>query len=166
MTRASLVFVVFAACHNTPATPPATPAPDPHAAIVDSLVGVWTGNAIGTPFGDFPFALAFDRTPSGAVHGRLDGTPGMYLDFTFDRAKLVEEGAIPSLGKQTHTLAATTGSHWADSTLDVDVAVTAESLVMTTLVRGKPHAVFRMQRQIGARAAKVREAIAARAHSE
>jgi hypothetical protein len=162
MTRASLAFVAFAACHNAPATPP----PDPHAVIVDHLVGVWTGDAIGTPFGDFRFALAFDRTPAGAVHARLDGTPGMYLDFTFDRDKLVEEGAIPNVGKQTHTLAAVRDTHWADPTLDVDVALTGDSLVMTTLVRGKPHAVFRMRRQTGAVAAKVREAIAARAHSE
>jgi len=162
MTRASIVFVAIAACHNAPATPP----PDPHAVIVDNLVGVWTGNAIGTPFGDFPFALAFDRKPTGVVHARLDGTPGMYLDFTFDRGKLVEEGAIPNVGTQTHTLVATTGTHWADASVDVDVAVTGDALVMTTLIRGKPHAVFRMQRQTGATAAKVREAIAARAHSE
>jgi hypothetical protein len=159
MTRATLVFVVLAACHHAPPR-------DPHLTIVDNLVGVWTGNAIGTPFGDFPFALAFDRKPPGVVHARLDGTPGMYLDFTFGDNALVEEGAIPNVGTQTHTLVAVNGTHWADASVDVDVALTGDTLVMTTLVHGKPHAVFRMQRQTGAVAAKVREAIAARAHSE
>src|SRR5262249_37019867 len=65
---------------------PAAPAPAAlHTAAVAELVGVWQGRALGTPFGDFPFAIAFDREAGGDVHGRLDGGPGMYLDFRFRR---------------------------------------------------------------------------------
>src|SRR5262245_41177153 len=114
-----VAILAVAACHQTPAVvapPPATvppppPAADPHAATVDALVGVWAGKAIGTPYGDFPFALAFDRRADGAVHGHIESRPGMYLDFTFRRAGgawvLDEEGAIPNVGTQRHTLAAT-----------------------------------------------------------
>lgn len=138
-------LVLLAACHSATPTPP-----DPHAQIVDHLVGTWAGQAKGTPFGDFTFRLAFARRSDGAVHARLDGGGGMYLDFTFRHATagwmLVEEGAIPSVGTQTHTLAPAGDTHWTDATLDVDLRVTADTLAWTTLVRGKPHAVFALHR--------------------
>jgi len=140
-----LLVALLVACH-----PQAPQPPDPHAQIVDGLVGTWAGEAKGTPFGDFNFKLAFARQPDGAVHARLDGGGGMYLDFTFRRAAagwmLVEEGAIPKLGTQSHTLAPVAGTRWADGTLDVDLRVSPTTLAWTTLVRGKPHAVFELHR--------------------
>ena len=163
MTRA-LVVIVIAACSNPPAPAPPVPV-DPHVATIDHLVGVWAGQAIGTPFGDFRFGIAFDRKPAGSVHGRLDGAPGMYLDFTFARGALVETGAIPSLGVQTHTLAAAAGTHWHDDTVDVDLQITGDQLVWTTSIRGTKHSEFRMQRETGDDAVAVRRAIATRLNS-
>ena len=109
-TLVSILFAILAtACtsgphHPVAAAPPPRVVPrDAHAVAVDDLVGVWRGTALGTPFGDFPFAITFDREPTGDVHGRLAGRPGMYLDFRFHRDRsrwvLIEEGAIPELGK-------------------------------------------------------------------
>src|SRR5262245_44368215 len=122
----SILFAILAtACsggaHHPVATAPPPPPPPPpvvtrdvHAAAVDDLVGVWRGNAHGTPFGDFPFAITFDREPTGDVHGRLQARPGLYLDFRFHRDQsrwvLIEEGAIPHVGPQSDTLAPVPGA--------------------------------------------------------
>src|ERR1043165_3522854 len=87
----SILFAVLAtACssevqHPAAAPPPRVVTPDVHAAAVGDLVGVWRGTAHGTPFGDFPFAITFDREPTGDVHGHFQARPGMYLDFRFHR---------------------------------------------------------------------------------
>jgi hypothetical protein len=136
------------ACHETPVAAPSPAHVDPRVATVDALVGKWRGKAEGTPLGDFPIGLTFARDSDRSVHARLDDGHGMYLDFRFmPDGKLFEEGAIPSVGKQAHTLVPVAGAtRWSDSDVDLDVALTGDSLVMTTTLHGKPHAVFRMQR--------------------
>jgi len=179
-TLVSILFAILAtACSSGPPHPVAAAPPprvvprDAHAVAVDDLVGVWRGTALGTPFGDFPFAITFDREPTGDVHGRLDGRPGMYLDFRFHRDRsrwvLIEEGAIPELGKQSGTLApvpgATAPARWTDGDpahLAVALAVTADALEWTTTIDGKPHAVFKMARARGEAAEQIRQAIARR----
>jgi hypothetical protein len=177
-TLVSILFAILAtACSSGPhhpvaaAPPPRVVPRDVHAVAVDDLVGVWRGTALGTPFGDFPFAITFDREPTGDVHGRLAGRPGMYLDFRFHRDRsrwvLIEEGAIPELGKQSGTLApvpgATAPARWTDGDpahLAVALAVTADALEWTTTIDGKPHAVFKMARARGEAAEQIRQAIA------
>jgi len=175
----SILFAMLAtscsggAQHPVAATPaasrPAPPPPDAHDTAVADLVGVWQGKALGTPFGDFPFAITFDREPTGDVHGRLQGKPGMYLDFRFHREPtrwvLIEEGAIPEIGKQNETLAPVPGTPvlWTDGNpahLAVALAVTADALEWTTTIDGKPHAVFKMARARGEAAEQIRQAIA------
>src|SRR5262245_3271201 len=132
------------ASRTAAAAPAPAAAADAHATTVANLIGVWQGKALGTPFGDFPFAIAFDREPSGAVHGRLDGGPGMYLDFRFHRDGarwlLTEAGALPDVGTQTHTLSPGAGNptRWttADpSVLVVELAIDGDALAMTTTLR-------------------------------
>jgi hypothetical protein len=135
--------------------------PLPHAAVVARLVGVWVGMAEGTPLGDIRFPLAFDREPDGSVHARTDDGKGMYLDFRFvERGGawlLVEEGEIPSVGKQTHTLSPVpNATRWSDKDVDVLVAIDGDTLVMTTAVHGKPHATFRLQRKSGPEGEQIR----------
>jgi hypothetical protein len=174
--NAILVSLLVAACsggahHPITATPATTPSPtsapagDPHATAVDNLVGVWQGRAIGTPFGDFPFAIAFDREPTGDVHGRLEVGPDMYLDFRFHRDAgrwlLLESGALPDVGTQSGTLAPVAGTptRWTDGDpahLAVTLAVDAERLVWTTTIEGKPHAVFQLARARGETAERIR----------
>jgi hypothetical protein len=153
---------------------PAPPAPAPlaasavHAAAVDNLVGIWMGEALDTPFGDFGFAITFDREPGGDVHGRLQQNPKTYLDFRFQRRGdawvLVEEGSLTG-EVQTHTLLPVAGAaaRWSVGTpeyLTVELAVDQESLVWTTVLSGSQHAKFDMKRARGEVAEKVREAIA------
>jgi hypothetical protein len=163
------------ACQPSPqppavSAPAAKPArPSPHAAAVAELVGVWLGMAEGTPFGDIRFALAFDRDPDGSVHARTDDGKGMYLDFRFVERDgawlLVEEGQIPSLGKQTHTLLpAPNETRWADKDVDVLVAVHGDTFVMTTAVHGKPHATFKLQRKSGPEGDGIRAQLAKQAN--
>jgi hypothetical protein len=176
----STLFAILATACSGGAHPPvaaALPPPvvtrDVHAAAVDDLVGVWRGTAVGTPFGDFPFAITFDREPTGDVHGRLQARPGMYLDFRFHRDQsrwvLIEEGAIPDVGTQSGTLAPVPGTaapaRWTDGDpghLAVALAVTADALEWTTTIDGKPHAVFKMARARGEAAEQIRQAIARR----
>jgi hypothetical protein len=152
-TRFIALAALVTACAGTP-KPVAGPTPHDHA--VEALVGSWAGHARGTPFGDFPMAIAFDRDGAG-VHGRLDNGQGMYLDFRFQREAgrwlLVEEGAIPGAGTQHSTLApvaAAGAPRWADradpSRLAVAFAVDADTLTMTTTLHGAPHAVFELRR--------------------
>ena len=152
MQTSRLALVLIAACAG-----PRSPAPpSPHDRAVAGLVGSWAGHARGTPFGDFPMAIAFDRDGTG-IHGRLDNGHGMYLDFRFQREGgrwlLVEEGAIPGAGAQHSTLApvaAAGAPRWADrddpSRLAVAFAVDADTLTMTTTLHGAPHAVFELRR--------------------
>jgi hypothetical protein len=179
--HAILLSILVAACAGSPpqraSAPIAPPAPaaaklDAHAAAVAGLVGVWQGNAIGTPMGDFPFAIAFDRDPSGAVHGRLDGAPGMYLEFRFhlDQARWVldETGAIPNVGTQSDSLAPVPGeaAHWSDGEpahLAVVLSIANDQLEWTTTIDGKPHSVFKMSRVRGEAEGRIREALARRA---
>ena len=154
----------FLACHS----PRNARAPSvPGAATVAQITGVWAGRAEGTPFGDFPFALAFEREGDGSIHARTDDGKGMYLDFRFvERAGawvLVEVGQIPQLGKQTHTLAATDATHWTDKDVDVALSVTGDALVMTTAIHGKAHATFTLQRKTGAEAEQIRAMLAKQA---
>jgi hypothetical protein len=152
MQRTTVFCVVFAAaCAGSPRTRAA--APDPHAQAVSQLVGRWEGKALGTPFGDFPFAIAFDREPGGDVHGRLDGGGGMYLDFRFHREagawRLIQSGQIPGVGARTSTLLPVGDTQWvvhAPKNLAVDLDVDATTLVMTTTLDGKKHAVFQLAR--------------------
>lgn len=156
-----LMLLALAACHT--ASRPPTP-PDPHEAIVTDLVGVWSGDAEGTPFGDFKLALDFTRLPDGSVHSRLDAGPGMYLDFVFHKAAggwlLTEEGAIPKLGVQKHTLGPAPAGEWVDGDLHVALAMTGDALVWTTSMHGKPHAVFRLHKAHGPAVEQIRQAIA------
>jgi hypothetical protein len=167
MKTSLAALLVVAACHK-PAVVVVSPPPvaDPHAAAVDALVGVWFGKAVATPYGDMPFALAFDRQPDGAVHAHTDDGKGLYLDFTFHHVDagwvLDENGAAPGVGTQAHTLAATGATHWSDRDVDVDVAVAGDALVMTTSVRGKPHGRFELTRKSGAEGAHIREFLAHR----
>jgi len=177
MSRAFLVAAVVACSCSSPPRGPVAPAPavapaaapvaaiDPHATTVDHLAGVWVGKAIGTPYGDFPMAIEFAPVAGGAVHGHLEAAPGNYLDFTFDHDKLVEEGAVPSLGVQTHTLRPAGPDHWRDDTVDVDLRITGDALVWTTSVRGKTHSRFELARKTGDEAIAVRQAIARRNQS-
>jgi len=124
----------------------------PGAATVAHITGTWVGMAEGTPLGDMPFALAFARDADGSVHARADDGKGMYLDFRFVQRPgtwvLVEEGAIPSIGVQTHTLTPDGAAHWRDKDVDVALDVTGDVLVMATTVRGKPHATFKLKRRV------------------
>jgi hypothetical protein len=162
------------ACHpsSSGAPAPSTPAPKPAAAartsVIDRLVGVWAGTAEGTPFGDIPFALAFDRDADGSIHARTDDGKGTYLDFRFierdGKWLLVEEGAIPRLGTQTHTLApAEHEQRWSDKDIDVVLAIANDRLVMTTTLRGAPHATFRLQRKTGVEGEQIRAQLAKQA---
>src|SRR5689334_2138268 len=102
MTKHIVILLVsLAACGSEPHPTTTTPvaAADPHADAVDHIVGAWQGQVLGTPMGDFPFAIAFDREPTGDIHGRADNGGGMYLDFRFHKVgpmwTLIEEGALP-----------------------------------------------------------------------
>jgi len=153
---------LLAGCHAAP--PAAAVRPDPRAALVASLAGVWKGRAEGTPFGDFPMALDFARRPDGALHARLASGPDFFLDFTFHRRDgawlLTEQGALPKVGVQQHTLAPSRASAWSDAELDVELATVGGALIWTTVVRGKPHSVFRLHKVEGAEAAQIRAALA------
>src|SRR5215212_3795067 len=190
----SLVLSLFAGCVSGAARPEAASPPaaavnatppaaapaslaNPHGRAVADLVGVWAGDAIGTPRGDFPFAIAFDREAGGDVHGRIDDGRGMYLDFRFHRDGarwlLVEEGEIPGAGRQARTLVPAAGGNaprWIaerspgsgaqprgiaePAHVTVELAIDAGALVMTTTVGGERHAVFRLQRARGEAAAR------------
>ncbi len=150
------------------------PPPALHARAVADLVGVWAGQATRTPLGPFPMALAFDRTADGAVHTRLDGADGMYLDFRFHRDGeswlLTEEGYLPGLGAQKHVLIPVpggAGARWVDrenaGVLAVDIDVDRRTLRFATRLRGKDHARFELGRMEGKAADEVRARIAASA---
>src|SRR5689334_11372724 len=148
---AVVTAAVVTACAGTPAKTPAPTTPagpvavaDPHATAVDGLVGAWQGQVLGTPLGDFPFAIAFEREASGDVHGRADNGGGMYLDFRFHKLgptwTLTEEGALPDVGTQTHTLVPAPngddGVRWVDrddpTYVEIGVALVNDDLVLTT----------------------------------
>ena len=112
-----------------------------------------------SPIGPFPFAIDFAREPAtGDVHGRAE-RDGMFLDFRFHKAGpkwlLVEDGEIPGVGRQTHTLVPAdpgpAGPRWvtADDPSYVDVAfdLRGDSLVLTAKIHGEPHAVFELLRR-------------------
>ena len=110
--KSIFLLAVIAACSAEPAPAhPVAPA-DPHEAIVTRLVGVWSGTAEGTPYGDFPMGLAFERRADGSVHARLDGQPGQYLGFVFHHRDgawvLTEEGvtfpALPSTRRRADAM--------------------------------------------------------------
>ncbi|MFN0252294.1 MAG: hypothetical protein ACKV2T_35795 [Kofleriaceae bacterium] len=153
------------------ATPPPVATTSVHAATAENLVGVWMGDALGTPFGDFRFAMVFDREPGGDIHARIQQSPTMYLDFRFQRRGdtwvLVEEGSLTG-EPQTHTLLPIAGSvaRWSvgePAFLVVELAVDDESLDWRTWLSGTEHARFQMKRVRGDDAEKVRQAIARRA---
>jgi hypothetical protein len=168
-----MLLALFVACHTpspaehypeAPVAPPPVAPADPHEGLVTSLVGVWSGTAEGTPLGDFRFALDFVRQPDGSVHTRLNNGPDMYLDFLFHKRDgawlLTEEGAIPQLGVQKHTLVAAPTGDWADGDLHVALAITGDAMVWTTTMHGKPHAVFHLQKAHGPAVEQIRQAIA------
>jgi hypothetical protein len=149
-----LLLTVVAGCAS-PA--PVAPAPDPHAGVVESLVGAWAGEA-DTPIGDLPFAIEFVREADGSVHGRAEQGPGMYLDFHFradgGRWVLHEAGELPGAGVQRHVLvpAGADGgaARWttADpSYLAVTIGVDGDAMSFVTTVRGEDHAAFRLRRR-------------------
>jgi hypothetical protein len=154
-------IAVLAACAPSSGTPPAQPVEpiDRGQTIVSGLVGAWQGRAEGTPMGDFPMALRFAAEPDGAVHARLDGEGGMYLDFRFHRAGttwlLTEQGAIPKLGVQSHTLMPTGPGVWSDQDVRVEVDERGDRVTWSTSVHGRPHAVFHLVRQQSATSAAV-----------
>jgi hypothetical protein len=155
-----ILLAFLAACH---ASRPTTP-PDPHETIVTNLVGVWSGAAEATPYGGFRMALDFDRRPDGSVHTRFDGGSGMYLDFVFHRRNgswvLTEEGVIPNVGVQKHTLTPAPGGEWVDGELRVALAMTGDAMVWTTTNHGTPHSVFRLHKAHGPAVEQIRQAIA------
>jgi hypothetical protein len=172
-----VLFVLPAACDRPAPSPrtavprPRATRPSPHESAVAQLVGVWLGDTARSPLGRFPMALAFDRGADGAVHTRFVGDGGMYLDFRFhregDRWLLTEEGYLPDLGTQAHTLvpaAGGPGARWVDrddaSMLVVDVVVDRRTMRMDTRLRGKDHARFVLRRVEGEKAKQVRAAIA------
>jgi hypothetical protein len=148
---------------------PARPAPASHERAVEALVGVWAGKAIGTPMGELPLAIAFDREAGGDVHGRVDDGRGRYLDFRFHRDGarwlLLEEGQLPGVGRQALTMVPVpaAAARWVDDgagAFAVELTVEAEAMVMTTTRRGERHAEFRLQRARGETADRIRHAIA------
>ena len=145
-----LLMTILIACHAPSQSSAPPPPADAHATTVASLVGTWQGMAEGTPYGSFPLRLAFDRRPDGSVHTHLNGGPGMYLDFVFHqqagRWLLTEEGAVPGVGTQRHTLAPVAAGEWVDGELRVALAMRDDTLVWTTVNQGKPHAVFRLRK--------------------
>jgi hypothetical protein len=145
-----LPVALLVACHSAPQLSSQALPQDPHATTIANLVGTWQGVAEGTPYGNFPLRLAFDRRRDGSVHTHLNGGPGMYLDFVFHlqggRWLLTEEGAVPGVGVQRHTLAPMTAGDWVDGELRVALAMTGDALVWTTTNHGKPHAVFRLRK--------------------
>ena len=178
-----VIAVAFlTACHATPASPaaPAAPAsqlppaaaaaalpaspPDPNETLVASLVGVWAGAAEGTPYGNFPIAFEFVRQPDGSVHTHLENESGMSLDFLFHRPGgawiLTEEGVIPQVGVQKHTLTPAPGAAWVDGDLRVALAMTGDAMVWTTTRQGTPHVVFRLRKATGPAAEQIRQRIA------
>ena len=124
----------------------------PSSNTVDQIVGTWVGKG-DTPFGEMPIALDFKRV-GGDVHARM-GDAETYLDFRFHRDGetwlLTEEGQFPGLGVLRHTLAPRGDATWADKDLVVAFELTASTLVMTTTLRGEPHATFRLSRAAGAK---------------
>jgi hypothetical protein len=159
-----LLLVACGSSRTEPAPSPPPP-PDPHAAAVAGLVGgLWAGEISQSPVGPIPFAIEFSREPDGDVHGRAE-RDGMFLDFRFQKAGetwvLVEDGQIPGVGRQTHTLEPAApgpaGPRWvtADdpSYVDVAFAVDGDRLVLTAKVHGEPHAVFELLRRGPAAAA-------------
>ena len=135
----------IAACGSTQEAPV-------HANVVQQLVGNWVGKG-DTPLGEMPIALDFKREGKD-VHARLGGGD-MYLDFRFhrdgERWLLTEEGKFPGLGVQRHTLVPTGATaRWVDrqdaKLLEVQLDLRGADLVMTTLLRGEPHATFRLSR--------------------
>jgi hypothetical protein len=137
------------------------------------MVGVWLGTAVDSPMGDFPVAFAFDRDAAGDVHARLDDGRGMYLDFRFHRAggawQLIEEGSIPGVGVQRHTLVPdpTAGTaRWVDQAdpalLSITVGGTGDRVEWTTVLRGEPHVGFALERKVGPEAEQIRAALARR----
>lgn len=150
------IAIATAACAE-PAAPPTAP-PSAHQRAATDLVGRWRGQATETPFGPFPFEIEFAREADDAVHGRLDNGQGMYLDFRFHRDRtgwaLTEEGAIPNVGVQKHTLIPAgdgpDGVRWEvpgkPGYMDVALAVDARAFKMVTRLHGKVHAVFELQR--------------------
>jgi hypothetical protein len=98
-----------AAAAPAPAPAALAPALDPHGRAVDTLLGVWSGTVTGEPLGEIPFAIAFDREPSGDVHGGIDDGRGTSIDLRFHRDggrwMLTEQASLPGVGEQTKTLA-------------------------------------------------------------
>jgi hypothetical protein len=148
MTRSFLLMAVLGACYSS--SQHSTTRPDPQATTMASLVGTWQGMAEGTPYGSFRLRLAFDRRSDGSVHTHLNGGPGMYLDFVFHRQAgqwlLTEEGAVPGIGTQRHTLTPAGDGIWVDGELRVALAMQGDGLLWTTTNQGKPHAVFRLRK--------------------
>lgn len=158
MQRPIAIIVSLAASSSCTSTEPARSsvptqpaARDAHGETVATLPGHWRGQAVGTPFGDFPFEIVFERQPDGDVHGRLAADDN-YLDFRFHKVgaswQLLEEGKLGPVA-QRHTLLPVAGdrAQWADGkVLVVDFTIDHEALVMTTHLRGKPHAEFRLAR--------------------
>ncbi len=170
----SLLLSLSACAGPAPARHADRQPPAPHARAVADLVGVWAGQATRTPFGAFPMALAFDRTADGAVHTRLVGAKGMYLDFRFHRDGqtwlLTEEGFLPGIGGQKHVLVPVPGgpgTRWVDrqdaAALAVDIDVDGRTLLFATRLRGEDHARFELARMEGKAADEVRARIAATA---
>ena len=128
---------------------------DAHAEVVARLPGAWVGVA-DSPVGEIPFAVAFERTADGAIHGRAEQSPDMYLDFRFhadgERWLFTEEGAFPGLAVQRYTLQPVAGAiaRWTVAEkpgyLDVDVAVDGDALTLVARVRGEEHAALRLRR--------------------
>ena len=143
-----ITLVLIASCVACAATREAPPV---HARVVDSLVGSWVGTG-DTPFGEMPIALDFKRDGAD-IHARM-GDADTYLDFRFhrdgDRWLLTEEGKFPGLGVQRHTLEpAGNDARWVTrdpKLLVVTLELREPELVFTTILRGEPHATFRLTR--------------------
>lgn len=177
-----LILLATSACHETPAPAAPTqtaaaPAQSQHDAAVERMVGVWLGTAVDSPMGDFPVAFAFDRDPAGDIHARLDDGKGMYLDFRFHRAggvwQLIEEGSIPGVGVQRHTLVpdpkTADAARWVDQADPALLSITigtiggaGDRVEWATVLRGEPHVGFALERKVGPEADQIRAALARR----
>jgi len=173
MTRGlplSIVIALFAC--DAPAPSSHSPAPPTeHSTAIASLPGVWAGRATRSPLGAFPVALASERAGDGSVHARMEFKGGAYLDLRFHRQGdawlLTEEGYLPSLGTQSHTLVPVPGgpgARWVDrrdpATLAVDLDADQRTMILAARLRGKEHARLELERVEGKAADEARARIA------
>lgn len=153
-------------------------APDPDH-LVRELEGGWAGEATLTPDGPSSFALLFERDASGRLSARTHGDRETYVQLTFVPVEgsgwhLVETGARPDVGVQSRELVPAAGPpgvvRWVTpgpaGDLVVDFALRGARLAIDVVLRGAPHASFRLERLPAEGLPALREALARLAERE